>query len=338
LDRSDRRLYDAVSKGNLGEVKDLLQAGADPLAFYESRHERARGWYAVHVATQRLSVDILAVLLDNDARQLELPVHVWGGTPLFLAARYGNYNVADWLLSKGAFVEASDFCFGVKALATAAFEGHLSVVKLLIGAGAQVDAKDHSGGTALHDAAKRYDKVHVDIITVLFQHGAQLNAKDDKGKTPLIHASEHGADANVATLISLGAQLETVNNHGQTALTVAALKGHDKCAVALLAAGADPDHLDHHDNTALSYATPKVVEALADMRVSRADALAVLEVISEHLLPDVADLVMLYRYIYPYVGMAREMEAGWVARGEAEAAREGAREEAESGFDEKDDI
>jgi hypothetical protein len=45
------------------------------------------------------------------------------------------------------------------------------------------------------------------------------------------------------------------------------------------------------------------------MRVSRADALAALEAISEHLLPDVAETVVLHRYICPYVGLAQDLDA-----------------------------
>jgi hypothetical protein len=62
---------------------------------------------------------------------------------------------------------------------------------------------------------------------------------------------------------------------------------------------------------------PAVLEALADMRITRAEALVALESISEHLLPDVADVVVFHRYVCPYIGLAREMEAGWVAAGGA---------------------
>ena len=190
----------------------------------------------------------------------------------------------------------------------AARRGHARVVAQLISAGAQLEAKDDVEATALHHAASQRDS-----IALLVQHGALIDARSTNGSTPLSNAASSGCDNAVALLISLGAELETKDNDGWTALAKAAYFGHDKCAVALLAAGADPDHLDHYGRTALSRATPQVLKALADMRVSRADALAALEAISEHLLPDVADVVMLHRYIYirTWGWRGRWRPAGW---------------------------
>ena len=95
-----------------------------------------------------------------------------------------------------------------------------------------------------------------------------------------------------------------------------------------------PDHYDNQADAQLQFATPNVREALAGMNVNRAEALVALEAISAYLLPDVADVVVYHRYICPHVGLAREMEAGWVARGEAAAREEAeaARAEEEDGY------
>ena len=202
-----RDLYDAAGKGSLLIVKALLSAGADPLAY----HTPFSGWYPVHIAAQRGYMDVVAVLVDYDARQLELPAHERGDTPLYVAACFGAYKVVAYLLSRRAFIEARN-ATGHTPLAGAAHHGQGQVVNLLIGIGAhvsasvraEVDAKQHlfsSARTPLHEIAAMPANTNVvDIITTLFQHGASLEAKDNFGMTPLIMAVCGGSDANVATL------------------------------------------------------------------------------------------------------------------------------------------
>jgi len=109
-------------------------------------------------------------------------------TPLHLSAYYGRVSVVRLLLEYGADVEATD-SDGCTPLHLAAFKGHLSVVKLLLEYGADVDAIDNDGGTPLHLAAANG---HKDIVELLLERGADVNAKDNEGRTPLDVAREEG--------------------------------------------------------------------------------------------------------------------------------------------------
>jgi ankyrin repeat protein len=59
-------------------------------------------------------------------------------------------------------------------------------VRSLLEQGADVDAVDEEGMTALHFAAMRKD---TDVVRVLLEGGAQVNRQDRRGLTALMHAA-----------------------------------------------------------------------------------------------------------------------------------------------------
>ena len=70
---------------------------------------------------------------------------------------------------------------------SAALNGHLEVLKLLLEAGADVKARNDLNITSVHLAVAN-DRL--DMLKELFKHGADLNAQDaDWGFTPLIIAT-----------------------------------------------------------------------------------------------------------------------------------------------------
>lgn len=65
----------------------------------------------------------------------------------------------------------------------AARNGHCGVCRLLLEAGASVDAQTRSGEvTPLHRASY---SGHINIVSLLIQHGASVCHSDTDGKTPL---------------------------------------------------------------------------------------------------------------------------------------------------------
>jgi ankyrin repeat protein len=119
-----------------------------------------------------------------------------GATPLLRAAKAGDAAAVKLLLEHGANPNLPNIQ-GVTPLMAAAGLGSneidtrgrfktqpdmIASIDLLVKAGAEVNAHDNNGQTALHGAALfGYD----DVIKDLVAHNADVNAKDKKGMTPL---------------------------------------------------------------------------------------------------------------------------------------------------------
>ncbi|KJZ77712.1 hypothetical protein HIM_02889 [Hirsutella minnesotensis 3608] len=83
--------------------------------------------------------------------------------------------------------------------------GHLSMVRLLIKHGANVNARGDMGKTALHEAVQANDR---NMVEVLADSGADLNAVDSSGSTPLQVAASLGYVEVAEALLRLGADME----------------------------------------------------------------------------------------------------------------------------------
>ena len=77
------------------------------------------------------------------------------------------------MLDSGADVDAVNST-GLTALHLAARNGHIGVMKMLLRQDANIDATDESGWTALHHAANNDCEA---IVRLLTNRGADLNAK-----------------------------------------------------------------------------------------------------------------------------------------------------------------
>ena len=79
---------------------------------------------------------------------------------------------------------------------------------------------------------------HLEDVQFLLNHGAEINACDDEGCTALIHASRTGFTTIVRTLLDSGADLEAQDQDGETALLAALYKKKTEIVHLLLNKGA----------------------------------------------------------------------------------------------------
>jgi ankyrin repeat protein len=90
------------------------------------------------------------------------------------------------LLKAGANIEAREEHLNKTPLICAAWYGHADICKILIAKGADLEAKDNEGNTALMRAA---ENLHHSAVKCLISHGADVNAKDNKGENALVLVS-----------------------------------------------------------------------------------------------------------------------------------------------------
>ena len=122
-------------------------------------------------------------------------------------------------------------------LADAAMRGDSARVRLLLKQGVDANASQPDGMTALHWAAARGD---VRQTKMLVSAGARLNAVTRNGHyTPLLLAAQAGRAGTVVALLDAGADAKaTTTSGGATALHLAAAQGSAESIAALLAHGA----------------------------------------------------------------------------------------------------
>jgi len=120
---------------------------------------------------------------------------------LMIASGHGETEEVKALLDKGANVNARD-TLGFTALIFAARSGNASTVNLLLAKGADVNAKSKMlGYTALINAAAFGDE---EMVAALIAQGANVNEKDDDGITALTFAEEAGKHGIVKLLKAHG--------------------------------------------------------------------------------------------------------------------------------------
>jgi ankyrin repeat protein len=148
-------------------------------------------------------------------------------------------------------------------LVEAAKHGDLATLRALIEGGADVNAAEGDGATALHWASHRDD---LDAADLLIRAGADVNAVNYLGVTPLWSASLNGSPAMARKLLAAGARPDAALPSGETLVMTAARTGNADVVEQLLAAGADANGSAERGQTALMWAASQhhagVVEVL----------------------------------------------------------------------------
>ena len=122
-------------------------------------------------------------------------------------------------------------------VADAAMRGDVEAVKELIRRGADVNAAQGDGMTALHWAGA---VDNAEMVAVLVRAGAKLETGTRIGNfTPLHVAAREGSEAAVRALIQAGASASAASTTGVTPLHEAALGGNVNVVGQLISAGAD---------------------------------------------------------------------------------------------------
>ena len=135
------------------------------------------------------------------------------GENIWTAAGTGNIEAVKKHLDAGVDVNAKDLWLNDGTpLHSAAVFGNYKIAELLISKGANVNAKANDGLTPLHIAKTK------DFAELLIDNGSDVNAKRDDGLTPLHYAAFNGYKETCQMLINKGADMNAKDQDGKTPL------------------------------------------------------------------------------------------------------------------------
>ena len=253
-------LLKAAEEGKVEEVKRLLGAGADInargankltpliLSILKNKTDVAKfligkgadinarneyGYTALCGAAAVNSIDVAGILL---AKGMDLNDECGGMTPLLLAALWGQREMVDFLVSKGADVKPGNKENQLTPLHHAAMLGDERGAASLIDNGADVDKEANFWGTRVAPLFFAIRLGRGNMVKLLAGKGASLNNPSFWG-FPVYIAAEFGRVEIADLLVSRGADLNRVDTNGETVLERAIKRRDDRAAEYFIAKG-----------------------------------------------------------------------------------------------------
>jgi ankyrin repeat protein len=274
--KKNKSLFEAVTKGDIEQVKKLIAQGADV-----NVAEGENAWTPLLAAAKGAHSEVVKVLLANGAN-VNL-AETYGYTALYYAIWNDDEEIVKALISGGADVNKgpADGEGDYSPLCYAIWRGHASIVKDVLDAGADLNVKDESGYTPFYWAAFTSKKEVFDLIlsrgdwpdtiylaasrgdmdrvTTLIEGGTNVTAKDEFGCTTLHWAGladkASGRLPMLELLISKGVDMNVkAGRGGRTILHMMCVDGDKEATELLICKGADISVRARSGSTALFYA------------------------------------------------------------------------------------
>ena len=215
---SDAELIDAVKEGDAVRVAELV--AADP-ALSTSRD--VDGVSALMLARYRSDRPVTDALLLGDP---ELDIYE--------SAALGYVDRLRERLDDDPSLATARSADGFGALHFASFFGKVEAARILLEAGARVDgyAENEIRVQPLHSAAANR---HLEVCRLLLAAGADVNARQGGGLTPLHAAAQNGNAEMVELFLSAQADPKATTDAGETPAATAEAAGHHDVAQRLRA-------------------------------------------------------------------------------------------------------
>lgn len=157
------------------------------------------------------------------------------------ATEHGHLETMEFLFQNGLSPEAKDIEYGHSMLELAVIYGHLEVVRYLMEQkGVSIRSSELDQSTALSYAVGKvpFREQNSSLVGYLLSQGAEINARNRNGRTALWFAAAGDINA-VIYLIDQGAFLDLPDSEGVTPVMVAAECDHIEIVRYLIEHGAD---------------------------------------------------------------------------------------------------
>jgi uncharacterized protein len=190
------------------------------------------------VAIEDGDLDAVKALIEEEGAAVDTPIEYGESsiTPLQKASWDGDLPIVEYLLAKGANVNARDTESNETALTNAVKQRHTAIVKALIAAKADVSLRDKFDFNAFTTAVAGGDQ---EIAGMLLDAGAKVG-EGMSSLTPLAFAVSSGDTSMIRFLVERGADVNQGAKSGdQTALISAIIGAQIESVKALIELKAD---------------------------------------------------------------------------------------------------
>jgi ankyrin repeat protein len=236
----------AIRQGNLAAVRSIVEKNPTLVTSADGS-----GFTPLHIAATAGRVDIIEFLLGRGA---DLEARTPGGqTPLFQTVPLVSQQAFVYLLEKGATLNARDGQ-GRGILQFALSWRRPAMVDLILSRGFVVDVQGAAAQEMLDQAANTGIE---SLVAALLARGAVPDTGIRHGTTMLHSAARGGLDGFAAALLKQGAKVDARDDHGLTPLHVAAIYGSEAVARVLVARGADIEARGTDGRSARNLAAPR---------------------------------------------------------------------------------
>src|SRR6266853_6231737 len=252
-------LVDAVKSGDRAAALALIDRRADVNV------AESDGTTPLHWAVHQNDLDLVDRLIRAGANVKA--ANDYGVTPMSEAAVVGNAALIDRLLKAGADVESPN-ADGQTALMVVTRTSYVDAATILLNHGAKVNgAEPWRGQTALRWAVAQNQSA---MVRALVAAGADVNARSKVnnwqrqvtaepraiyrpagGLTPLLYAAREGCIDCAKYLADAGADLNLADPEQVSPLLLSVLNGHFDLAAYLIQKGANPGKWDWYGRTPL---------------------------------------------------------------------------------------
>lgn len=213
-------LYYFVENNNISAVEKLMKKGANPNIY--------KAISPLHMAAHRGDETMIEMLIGSGAN-INSQDQV-GNSPIHNAANLGSPQTLSALLRLGASANSSSPQHSATPLMLLAQGGpideaqSLEMLRILLDAGAELNATDRRGFTAVHMAAFMG---HDAMLDALIGAGADVNLHAKDGSTALHFAAMGNQKRTAKYLLGIGFPKELKNASGETAFELAKKHKHN---------------------------------------------------------------------------------------------------------------
>lgn len=266
-----KKFYKAIRKGNLDAVSSYISRGGDlnqgyEDLLYDSYYGGKDSYYfnPMEYAAFFQQTEVLRLIMQH--KESITGYQTCLDKAFGASISSGNMEVIRLLIDAGADINAEcGFCYGQSAIQIALEYSNFELVEELMKHGANLQVSSDMGRTLLHGVA------HSDNILLagkLIDSGLDVNVKDEDGATPILFAASNGKFEMFKLFEEYEAELLVVENNGNDLMMNAAIGGNVELIGYLFDRGISVNSYNNDDWTPLLFACSENHQGIVEILIN----------------------------------------------------------------------